>query len=41
LPELKALESDRSSLVLSALTSLLFSAALLGFAARRMAKVDY
>jgi ABC-type transport system involved in multi-copper enzyme maturation permease subunit len=41
LPELKALESDRSSLVLSVLTSLLFSAALLGIAARRMARIDY
>jgi hypothetical protein len=41
LPELKALESDRSSLALSVLTSLLFSAALLGVAARRMATVDY
>ncbi len=41
MPELRALESDRSSLVLSVLTSLLFSAALVGAAAGRMAKIDY
>ena len=41
LPELKALESGRSSLLLSVLTSLLFSAALLAVAGRRLARVDY
>ncbi|HVS37378.1 MAG TPA: ABC transporter permease subunit, partial [Gemmataceae bacterium] len=41
LPEVKALESNRSSLVLSVLTSLLFSAALLALAGRRLTKVDY
>ena len=41
LPELKALESDRSSLLLSVLTSLLFSAAVLAAAGRRLARVDY
>ena len=41
MPELKALESGRSSLVLSVLTSLLFSAAVIGVAARRMARMDY
>ena len=41
MPELKALESSRSSLVLSVLTSLLFSTAVIGVAARRMARMDY
>ena len=41
LPELKALETGRSSLLLSVLTSLLFCAALLAAAARRLEKVDY
>jgi ABC-type transport system involved in multi-copper enzyme maturation permease subunit len=41
LPEMRALESGRSSLVLSVLTSLLFSAALLAAASRRLAKMDY
>jgi ABC-type transport system involved in multi-copper enzyme maturation permease subunit len=41
MPELRALESNRSSLALSVVTSLLFSAILLGAAGRRMAKIDY
>ena len=41
LPELKALESGRSSLILSVLTSILFSAAVLAAAGRRLARVDY
>ena len=41
LPELRALESSRSSLILSVVTSLLFSAVLLAFASRRMARIDY
>ncbi len=41
LPELRALETGRSSLLLSVLTSLLFSAAVLGAASRRLAKTDY
>ena len=41
LPEMKALESGRSSLALSVLTSVLFSAVLLTAAGRRLAKVDY
>jgi ABC-type transport system involved in multi-copper enzyme maturation permease subunit len=41
LPELRVLDSGRSSLVLSMLTSLLSSAALLAAACRRVAKYDY
>jgi hypothetical protein len=41
LPELKGLENGRSSLLLSVLTSLVFSAAVLAAAARRMARLDY
>ena len=41
LPEVRALESNRSNLALSVLTSLLFSAALLTAAAARLAKMDY
>ncbi len=41
LPEVKALESGRSSLPLSVLTSLLFSAVLLAAAGRRLARTDY
>ena len=41
LPEVRALESNGSSLALSVLTSLLFSAALLAAAAVRLARTDY
>ena len=41
LPEVRALESNGSSLALSVLTSLLFGAALLTAAAARLARTDY
>ena len=41
LPEVKALDSGGSNLFLSMITSLLFAAALLAFAAVRLARMDY